>query len=110
MQRVQDTPAYKRDQSYRRKYGISYKQFVDMRKAQGDRCAICGGRVPRVSLWVLDHCHETGLVRGVLCRPCNSLLGAAADDPDILDAAAKYIRESDAYKVRHQRTEKRGEA
>lgn len=102
MRNLQDTPAYKRDQSYLRKYGITHKQFVEMRKAQGDRCAICGGRVPRVSLWVLDHCHETGLVRGVLCRPCNALLGNAADDPAILDAASKYIRASDAYKVRRR--------
>ena len=47
----------------------------------------------RGSGWVVDHDHETGDVRGVLCNPCNIILGKAKDNPDILKNAANYLTE-----------------
>lgn len=48
---------------------------VELLEAQGGVCAICGGSDPRSRLgWHLDHDHETGAVRGVLCYSCNVIL------------------------------------
>ena len=58
-------------------YNITIEDFEDLQCLQGDKCAICGGDPPvsnkrRLSV---DHCHETGRVRGLLCTRCNCMLG-----------------------------------
>jgi Recombination endonuclease VII len=55
-------------------------------------CAICGKRPARVASLHLDHCHDTGDVRGILCLSCNQGIGQFRDDPDLLEAAARYLR------------------
>lgn len=80
----------------KRKYGMTIEDYDGMLEAQGGGCAICG-RPPRpdISLHV-DHDHETGRIRGILCWPCNNLLGDVQDDPARLYAAADYLtREPD---------------
>lgn len=70
-----------------------------MYKAQGGRCAICGvrgdvqelGFKQRESLCV-DHDHDTGAIRGLLCSPCNLGIGKLEDDPEIISNAVKYLR------------------
>lgn len=58
---------------------------------QGGRCAICGC-TPRTRRLAVDHDHETGLVRGLLCSRCNhDLLGAAHDDVEVLRRAVRYL-------------------
>lgn len=71
------------------KYGITIEQYDAMMAAQDGRCAICGV-LPTRHLCV-DHDHETGEVRGLLCEPCNFALGHMADDVDRLLAAAAYL-------------------
>lgn len=58
----------------------------------GNRCMICGDR-PRVGGRALcvDHCHESGTHRGVLCQPCNVGLGGFRDRIDLLLAAVGYL-------------------
>lgn len=58
----------------------------------GDACAICGvsGSVEPLNL---DHCHEHGHDRGMLCRGCNVGLGLFNDDPEWLRRAADYVEE-----------------
>lgn len=74
----------------RRSYGITVEQYESMLAAQGGVCAICGG--PQTGKnWHVDHDHETGEVRGILCHGCNHALGGARDNPDTLIAAAKYL-------------------
>jgi hypothetical protein len=47
----------------------------------------------------VDHCHSSGKVRGVLCNPCNNVLGTAKDNIDILKAAITYLEiNGDGYK------------
>jgi hypothetical protein len=62
-----------------------------MLDAQGGGCAICG-RLPRSDIALhVDHDHATGRIRGILCWPCNNLLGDVQDDPKRLYAAADYL-------------------
>lgn len=60
------------------KYGITLETFNKMLETQGGVCFICGkgnqGKLINAPLSV-DHCHETGKIRGLLCSPCNSRLG-----------------------------------
>ncbi len=57
---------------------------------QGGGCAICGKRPGKVSLHV-DHDHETGEVRGLLCVGCNNALGQFRDDLELLARASDYL-------------------
>jgi hypothetical protein len=74
-----------------KKFGITPEQYDEMLEAQGGGCAICR-RPPRddISLHV-DHDHETGAVRGLLCFRCNNSLGDLNDDAGLLQAAANYL-------------------
>ena len=73
----------------RRRYGISAADADAMFDAQGGLCAICQ-TAPAVHV---DHDHETGAVRALLCFNCNGGLGQFRDDPDLLRAAADYVEE-----------------
>lgn len=74
-----------------RKYGITQDGYEAMLMAQECRCAICGVAEPGVRNWCVDHCHITGVVRGLLCCLCNTALGKFKDSPAILRAAATYL-------------------
>jgi hypothetical protein len=50
-----------------------------------------------VSSFAVDHDHDRGLVRGLLCFRCNRLVGLANDDPDVLAHAANYLRDSERF-------------
>lgn len=73
----------------RRKYGLSGEQLQQLRVDQDQRCAICRKGPPEH----IDHDHETGLVRGLLCFNCNAGLGQFKDRPDVLAAANLYLQE-----------------
>ena len=60
-----------------------------MLERQGGRCLVCGA-TPSKPLHV-DHDHETGAVRGLLCGFCNSVLGLALESPEILRRAQIYL-------------------
>ncbi len=60
--------------------------MADIKAAQGGRCAICGDPAQH-----LDHDHETGATRQMLCQRCNHGLGLFRDDPGLLHAAAFYV-------------------
>lgn len=81
-------------QSYfKRKYGITMAQRDEMIASQMGICVICLS-APAAHV---DHCHETGRVRGVLCFNCNSAIGKLGDDPDTLRRAIAYL-EGNAWK------------
>lgn len=77
----------------RRLYGITPAQYAALFEAQGGVCAIC--KEPPPSGWMkrldVDHCHETNVVRGLLCRRCNAGLGHFRDSPELLVSAADYV-------------------
>lgn len=81
------TAANRRGEYLKRTYGITIYQQAEMVNDQGGGCAVCG-EAPNT----VDHNHATGKVRGILCRKCNVGLGLFQDDPDLLEAAALYLR------------------
>lgn len=74
----------------KKKYGLTLAQFEAMLETQGGTCAICEREQIGMNLHV-DHCHQTGRVRGLLCSPCNTAIGQFGDDPDRLVAAMQYL-------------------
>lgn len=74
-----------------KKYGISYDDYLVMNKSQNGLCLICKNKQVGKSLAV-DHCHETGNVRGLLCTKCNLGLGYFNDDINLLSSAIDYLR------------------
>jgi hypothetical protein len=71
------------------KYGLTPEQYDQMLESQGGGCAICG-KPPGDTALHVDHCHETGRVRGLLCFSCNAGLGQFKHDPDLLYSAMTY--------------------
>ena len=71
------------------RYGLTPESYTAMVEVQQSRCAICSELVNGVLH--VDHDHFTGKVRGLLCGPCNRLLGLAKDDVKILQTAVDYL-------------------
>lgn len=71
-------------------YGLSPGNYSDMLEAQEYVCAICQG-IDENKFLAVDHCHETGKVRGLLCLKCNTGLGYFRDNVYSLKKAAKYL-------------------
>lgn len=82
------------DHRLRKRYGISIDDYDRMATTQGHKCAICGGQNfgKNRSRFCVDHDHETGQIRALLCNKCNRGIGYLNDDPDLLERAADYIR------------------
>ena len=75
----------------KRKYGLTLEGFDELLASQGDGCAICGKPDPDN----VDHDHETGRVRGILCWNCNIAIGQLEDDADRARAVAEYLDRHD---------------
>jgi len=74
-------------------YGITLEIYDEMLLKQNKVCAICSnGPTHRRKYLSVDHDHNTGEVRGLLCEPCNTGLGFFRDNPQLLDKAAEYAR------------------
>jgi hypothetical protein len=84
-----------REANLQRLYGITSSDFEKMVSAQAGKCAICLKEQQEEVLYV-DHCHETGRVRGLLCRLCNFALSNLKDDPAAAARAARYLRQKTA--------------
>lgn len=97
--RVKDTPEEKAKRATRartarlQRYGLTAREYGALMEEQDGKCAICGSA--EAGAWggslPVDHDHETGKVRGLLCHGCNVGLGYFHDDPDSLLAAAAYL-------------------
>lgn len=89
-------PTRYREYDLKRHYGLSKSKLSQMKAAQDNKCAICKQQETYVIRGIelslaVDHCHESGKVRELLCGQCNRVLGMANDDPDRLRAAADYL-------------------
>lgn len=76
-------------------YGLTREQINAMYDAQGGVCKICGKPdTTQKKRLHIDHCHTTGVVRGLLCQPCNLMLGQAKDNVETLARAIAYLNGS----------------
>jgi DNA-directed RNA polymerase subunit M/transcription elongation factor TFIIS len=91
--RYQKVKGETRERHLIRKYGVTSADYESMLVGQGGQCAICGAIAEDQphKVFHVDHCHETGRVRGLLCRGCNHVLGHMKDDPEKLRKAIDYL-------------------
>ena len=77
-------------------YGITLNDYYEMEKHQDYKCAICGTteKNKRTKYFDVDHCHETGKVRGLLCTNCNQGLGKFKDNIHLLKQVITYLEHS----------------
>ncbi len=96
VQRPPARPDAEKDLYLRTTYGITAKQYDAMFKVQGGKCAVCNNhemvKIGRSSISLsVDHDHETGAVRSLLCHHCNAALGMLREDPIIIESLLNYI-------------------
>lgn len=77
-------------------YGISQTEYEALESSQESKCAVCGGegfkmKEVHFKKLVVDHCHSTNKVRGLLCHNCNRALGLLKDNIDVLQNAINYL-------------------
>jgi len=77
-----------------KRYGISQDQFDKMLVNQNNMCKICGNEFKSTKDAHIDHCHNSDMVRGILCNGCNIAIGQFYDNTDIMDNAIKYLQNS----------------
>lgn len=73
----------------RRLYGIELEEYERRFKEANGRCQLCGCEAKRL---VLEHCHKTGRVRGIVCNPCNQFLERVDNAPEVLQRLEMYLR------------------
>lgn len=93
-------PAVQRRTHLKIQYGVTPEEWDWLYAGQNGQCAICGDDILQIGVReqtpgrkaaVTDHCHETGVVRGLLCSPCNTGIGYLRDDPSIIISAYAYL-------------------
>lgn len=94
--RLSQSPERIKDLYYKRTYGMSLEDFNFMLWKQNGSCKICKRELKLNKLngdsAVVDHCHSTGKVRGILCNECNRGLGYFKDDVNSLKEAIHYLK------------------
>jgi len=81
-----------REREYLYKYGITLQQKYEMWESQDARCLGCKKEVDINKIHV-DHNHDTGEIRGLLCTQCNSIIGLAYENIQTLLSLVEYLRE-----------------
>lgn len=95
---------YKKWNQLERQYALSREDFYKLKEEQGSRCAICLQTLGEYTA-VVDHSHETGVIRGLLCHACNTGIGFLGDgrDTEIFNRASRYLKNTS-----HERTDTEG--
>ena len=87
-----------RDYNLRKLYSMTLVDFDQMLASQKGRCRICGTDKPgHKGRFCVDHNHNTGEVRGILCHKCNTALGLLQDSPSLLQSARDYLLKEGHY-------------
>lgn len=74
------------------RYGITPGQYDEMLAAQNGVCRLCERPCPSGKRLAVDHDHDTGVVRGLLCFPCNSAMAVVDANPGWIEAVQEYLR------------------
>ena len=82
-----------------RTYGITPKQYWDLYKKQGGVCAVCQRATGKTKRLSVDHDHQTGLVRGLLCGPCNRDVIGRVYDVETALRVVEYLRNPPSKKL-----------
>ncbi len=98
------TPKKRLEQHLKYKYSLTINELNQALESQKGGCAICEEMLPDLLVYnnrrrgyAIDHNHETGKFRGILCLKCNSMLGMARDSRELLHKAANYLDERGSY-------------
>lgn len=75
------------------RYGLTIEEYRALLNSQSNMCAICDKKPPGKRPLVIDHCHDTGKVRGLLCYGCNRIMHVV-DNPELLAKALLYKNRS----------------
>lgn len=88
----------RRERMLMKNYGMTLYDYEALMDLQDHRCRICRHKEGERGRGVLtvDHCHKTGVIRGLLCDPCNRALGMFLESPEVLRAAIEYLETSGA--------------
>jgi hypothetical protein len=88
--------AIERKSKLKKAYGITPEQYDQLLEIQNEKCAICASKKPggRTKMFFIDHCHDNGNIRGLLCMRCNTGLGLFLDNPKFLLNAISYLKEN----------------
>lgn len=81
----------KRERLQASKYSISVERLEELRKEQIGLCALCGEKFDEKFSPAVDHCHDTGVIRGLLHHRCNVMIGMGRDNPELLRLGAEYL-------------------
>lgn len=97
--KLYNSPEWKsklRDSHLKSKFDLTHIDYQNMLESQGGVCKICKRHrlASNKGHMVIDHCHETGVIRGVLCNWCNRALGLFEDNIELFQSAIKYLMES----------------
>ena len=83
-----------KDRYLQRKFGISLHEYDARLALQHGVCRICNGTNWDNIALAVDHDHQTGSVRGLLCNRCNTVIGLLNESPDLLSKIQKYMESS----------------
>lgn len=89
---AEETKNLYKSRAFKRKYGITKEDFYVLKSKQNNKCAICENILENDKKSHMDHCHDTGKLRGVLCTTCNVGLGMFKDSLLLLKSAVKYVK------------------
>ena len=81
-----------RERNLKYAWGLNEEEFAALAEKQGGKCAGCDRDLSDGKSTHIDHCHESGRIRGILCRNCNLALGLVHDEPGTLLRLAHYLQ------------------
>lgn len=94
--RRKEKPDLVKSYHFRSAYGLEWDEYQSMIEGQNNKCAICEQGPENKSRWnklFVDHCHDTGKVRKLLCGQCNAGLGNFQENKEFLNKAIEYLDE-----------------